>query len=320
MRWDDEVDVVCTGSGVGCLATALGVADLGGEVFVANPASSPSPHPRLGVDVDDVETNRYLAALSADLAPLNRPRWDVDVPIRVVRQLVPADVGLPVAPFVGARLRDWAARCLASPYGYLSTRVFDGRAETLHTSDGESLEIAELGSMWPDCDDLGRSVTEWLAEQVDQRRIEQQPGCSLRRLVFEEGRAVGAVFATPEGTVAIRARLGVIVATGGPQPSPLPTPRPGPPTPLPTPRPTPPPTPRPEMRVCMVSHTASRFGRIELLTSEPPDLTPSPKYRPKCRPRQRPEYRRLHANLHEAQTHSYPWRCGKGHRYPPFGQ
>lgn len=297
--WDEEVDVVCTGSGVACLATAIGVADLGAEVFVANPASRPSPHPRLGVDVQDFETNEYLAALSSDLAPLNRSRWDVDVPIRVVHQLVPADAGRPVAPFVGARLRDWVARCLASPYGYLYTRVFGGRAETLHTSDGESLEITELGSMTPDRDDVGRSVTEWLTAQVNERPIEPHPGCSLQRIVFEEGDAVGATFTTPEGPVAIRARLGVMVATGGPlltaavRQQLL--------------------TGEAEVRVCLVSHTASRFGRIELLTSEPVagGVIPSG-----CRSK----YRRLHANLRETQTHSYPWRCGKGHGYPPFGE
>jgi hypothetical protein len=297
--WDDEVDVVCTGSGVGCLATAIAVADLGGEAFVANPASRPSPHPRLGVDVEDFETNEYLAALSSDLAPVNRSRWDVDVPIRVVHQLVPADAGRQVAPFVGARLRDWAARCLASPYGYLYTRVFDGQAETLHTSDGESLEIAELGSMTPDRDDVGRSVTEWLTAQVNERRIEAHSGCSLQRIVFEEGAAVGALFTTPDGPVAIRARLGVMVATGGP--------------PLTTAVRQQLQTGEAEVRVCLVSHTASRFGRIELLTSEPVagGVMPSA-----CRPK----YRRLHANLHETQTHSYPWCCGKGDGYPPFGE
>jgi hypothetical protein len=297
--WDEEVDVVCTGSGVACLATAIGVADLGGQVFVANSPSSPSPHPRLGVDLQDFETNQYLAALSSDLAPLNRSRWDVDVPIRAVHQLVRVDAGRPVAPFVGARLRDWAARCLASPYGCLYTRVFGGQAETLHTSDGESLEIAELGAMTPDRDDVGGSVTDWLTAQAEDRRIDAHPRCSLRRIVFEEGDPVGAVFATPEGTVAIRARLGVMVATGGPS--------------LAAAVHQQLPTREPQLRVCVVSHTASRFGRIELLTSEPVDdgVIPSG-----CRPKNR----RLHANLHQTQSHSNAWRCGKGNGYPPFGE
>jgi hypothetical protein len=297
--WDKEVDVVCTSAGVACLARAIGVADQGGEVIVANTAGRPSPHPRFGVDVQDFQTNEYLAALSSDLAPLNRSRWDVDVPIRVVHQLVPADTRRPVAPFVGARLRDWAARCLASPYGYLYTRVFDGQAETLHTSDGESLEIAELGSMTPDRDDVGRSVTEWLTAQVNERPIEAHPGWSLQRIVFEEGDAVGAVFTTPDGPAAIRARLGVMVATGGPLLTTAVRQRLL--------------TGEAEVRVCLVSHTASRFGRIELLTSEP---VAGGVIASACRPK----YRRLHANLHETQTHSYPWCCGKGHGYPPFGE
>lgn len=297
--WDDEVDVVCTGSGIACLATAVGVADRGGSVFVANAASGPSPHPRLGVDVHDHETQEYLAAVSSDLAPLNRSRWDIDVPIRVVRQLVPVDAGRTIAPFVGARLRDWAARCLASPYGYLFTRVFDGQVETLHTSDGESLEIAELGSMTPDRNDVGRSVTQWLTAQVNDRQIEANRGCSLQRIFFDEGTAVGASFMTPDGPVAIRALVGVMVATSDPQLTTAGRQRLL--------------TDEADVRVCLVSHTASRFGRVELLTSEPVagGVVPSA-----CRPKRH----RLHANLHETQTHSHAWRCGKGDGYPAFGE
>ena len=297
MKWDEEVDVVCTGAGVACIATAIGVVDLGGEVFVANATGSPSPHPGLGVDVEDAETNEYLAALSSDLAPVNRSRWDVDVPVRAVHQLVPVDAGRTVAPFIGSRLRDWAARCLASPYGYLYTRVFDGQADTLHTSAGESLEVLEIGSMTPDADDVAGSVTDWLTAQAADRRLETHSASSLARIVFEEGEPVGAVFTTPEGPVAIRTRLGVIVASGGPQVTVA---------------------ARQELpfgdvaaRVCLVSQRASRFGRVELLTAEPVagGVAPSP-----CRPANR----RLSANLHETQTHSHVWRCGKGDGYPPY--
>jgi hypothetical protein len=299
VKWDEEVDVVCTGSGVACVATAIGVVDLGGEVFVANATCSPSPHPRLGVDVEDAETNEYLAALSADLAPLNRSRWDVDVPIRMVHQLVPVDAGRTVAPFIGSRLRDWAARCIASPYGYLYTRVFDGQADTLHTSAGESLEVREIGSMTPDANDVPRSVTDWLTAQAGDRRLETHSASSLQRIVFEEGDPVGAVFTTPDGPVAIRTRLGVIVASGGPQVTAA---------------------VRQQLligdaavRVCLVSQRASRFGRVELLTSEAVAGGVAPTA---CRPKNR----RLQANLRQTQTHSHAWRCGKGDGYPPFGE
>src|SRR5215207_2059514 len=170
--WDEEVDVVCTGYGAAGLARAISVVDAGGEVFVAGSrddvCSSATPvavrsrvhrlHSWLDVDVADSETNEYFAALSSDLGPLSPSAWDLEVPIRVVHQPVPVDSGRTVAPFVGARLRDWAARCLASPYGYLYTRLSDWQSTTMHTSDGEAIEVAEIGSMTPDPDNVGGSV------------------------------------------------------------------------------------------------------------------------------------------------------------------
>ena len=301
MNWDHEVDMVCTDSGVAGLATAISAVDLGGEVFVANSSGGDTlgetgiavsshadgPVPWLGGDTWDSETNAYIAALSSDLGPFRRSAADVDVPICVVHEL-PVESGRLVAPFIGSRLREWAARCLASPYGYLHTRVSDWRTTTLHTTDGESIEVAEIGSMTPDPDNVGGSVLDWLTAQACDRRIEIQPNCSLQRIVFEDGDAIGAVFATPHGNLAIRVRHGVMVATGGPLVN----------------------SAAPHqlsagdtaLRVCLVSRYASRFGRVELLTSEPPDHYASST----CR-----QHRRLRVNLHETHDHSHPWRCGR---------
>src|SRR6478609_8429699 len=162
--WDEEVDVVCTGSGIAGLAHAVTVSALGGEVFVAGGRGGVEPGGSavavrsrvdrllwLEVDVPDPETNEYFAALSSDLGPLTRSGRDVDdVPIRVVDHAEPVDPRGAVAPFVGARLRDWAARCLVSPYGYLYTRVSDWQSTKLRTVEGDSLEVAEIGSITPD--------------------------------------------------------------------------------------------------------------------------------------------------------------------------
>jgi hypothetical protein len=311
MKWDEELDVVCAGSGVAGLASAISVADSGGDVLVVDsfgdPASTESPapfrarvdrpHPWFGVEVGDSETNEYFAALSADLGPLSRSTWDVDVPIRVVHQPVSVGSSRTVAPFVGARLRDWTARCLASPYGYLHTRVCDGQSTTLHTADGEAIEVAEIGSMTPDPGNIGGSVFDWLTVQARDRRIEVYPG-TLQQLVFDEGAVVGAVFTTRDGPLAIRARHGVTVATGGPQIN----------------------TGASHqlsagdtaLRVCLVGQTASRFGRVELLTSEPLAQCATST----CRP----VNRQLPVRVHETQTPSHAWRCGKVHGYPSLGQ
>jgi FAD binding domain len=313
VKWDDEVDVVCTGSGVAGLASAISAADVGGQVFVANSSGDTGAcdtrvavrsrvdrlYPWSGVDVGDLETNEYFAALSSDLGPLSRSDWDADVPIRVVHQRVPVESGRTVAPFIGARLRDWAARCLTSPSGFLYTRVSDGPCTTLHTSDGESVEVAEIGLMTPDPDDVGGSVFDWLAAQARMRRIDVHPRSALQRIVFEEGDPVGAVFTTSDGPLAIRARHGVIVSTGGPQVTSA---------------------ARQQLvagdaalRVCLVGRTASRFGRVELLTTEPLVDEPPPSA---CRPTNR----QLHANLHETHTPLQTLRCGKVHGYPSPGQ
>ncbi len=310
MIWDEEVDVVCTGSGVAGLAGAISAVDFGGEVYVADSscdrADEPAPirarvdrlHPWLGIDVSDAETNDYLAALSSDLGPLSRSRWDVNVPIRVVHQAVPVDTGRFVAPFVGARLRDWAARCLASPYGFVYTRVFGWQQTTLQSADGEAIEVAEIGSMSPDPENVSASVYEWLTTQAHDRRIAVHRDNSLQRIVFEDGAVLGAVFTTPDGPRAIRARHGVNVSTGGPQISTAAQYQ------LPAGETT--------LRVCLVGQAASRFGRVELLTSEP--------FRQPATPSCQAVSRQLHVSLHETHAHSRTWRCGKVDGYPPPGK
>jgi hypothetical protein len=312
VKWDEEVDMVCTSSGAAGLASAISVVDLGGEVFVANSSGDDSPsdthvltrpsadrlHRWPGIDIGDSETNEYLAALSSDLGPLRRSAWDVDVPIRVVHEPAPVQSGRTVAPFVGSRLRDWAARCLASPYGYLYTRVSNWQSTTLQTPDGDAIEVAEIGSITPDPGNIGGSVLDWLTVQAHDRRIAVHQNCSLKRIVFEDGDVVGAEFATSEGTLAVRARHGVTVANGGPQVTArAPYQLPG---------------SDGALRVCLVGQHASRFGRVELLTTErlaPSDAT-------SCRPLNR----QLHLNMHETHAPLHPWRCGKVHGYPPFGQ
>jgi hypothetical protein len=310
VKWDAEVDVVSTGSGIAGLAHAVAVVDMGGEVFVADSRGDIGPGGTsvavrsrvdqlhwLQVDVSDPETNEYFAAMSSDLGPLARSAPDSDVPIRLVDHVEPADPRDAVPPFIGARLRDWAARCLVSPSGYLYTRLSDWRSTTLRTVDGDSLEIAEIGSITPDPANFGGSVLDWLTEQAEDRCIDVHQATSLQRIVFEEGDVVGAVFTTPDGPLALRARHGVIVASGGPQAAmavgqSLPA--------------------SGSLRVCLVGKAASRFGRVELLTSEP---LPRPAAS-NCRAANR----QLHASLHDTHSYLHTWCCGKGNGNPASGQ
>jgi hypothetical protein len=311
MQWDEEVDVVSTGAGIAGLAHAVAVVDAGGEVFVADSRGEVEPGgasvavrsrvDRLHwfeVDVRDPETSEYLAALSSDLGPLTRTARDADLPIRVLEHAERPDARGVVAPFVGARLRDWAARCLVSSYGYVYTSVSDFRSAPLRTADGDSFQIAEVGSITHDPANVGGSVLDWLSAQARDHHIDVCQNTSLDRIVFEEGDVVGAVFTTPDGPLAVRARHGVTVASGGPQVK----------------------IPAAQhltagdapLRLCLVGQTASRFGRVELLSSEPPARAAASD----CRR----SNRRLHANLHETHSHLQTWRCGKVDGYPPPGQ
>lgn len=319
MLWDIEADMVCTGSGAAGLASAIAGADLGGDVFVAAaPPGEPIHHagdgptddiavpvrahadrlhPWLDADVSDFETAEYLAALSSDLGPLALGVDDADLPISVVRD-APVEPGLKVAPFYGARLREWAARCLASPYGFLHTRLSDWWTTTLHTIDGETIEVAEIGSMTIDSDNAGEALFQWLADQAHDRGIDIRPNCALQRIVFEEGEAVGAVFTTPEGPLAVRARYGVTVASSARVDSPPPHQEAS--------------AGGGSWRVCLVSRQASRFGRVELLTSQAvePDAPPT------CGQ----GARQLHVKLRETQGESPSWRCAWGQGYPLLDQ
>lgn len=311
MNWDEEVDVICTGAGVAALAHAVAVVDMGGDVFVAGSRDEDGPGGAavavrsrvdrlhwLDIHTSDPDTNDYFASLSSDLGPLTRSARDADVPIRVVDHAEPVDPRGVVMPFVGARLRDWAARCLVSPYGYLYTRVADWQSTTLRTVDGDSIEVAEIGSFTPDPANVGGSIVDWLTAQAADRDIDIHHGTSLERMVFEEGAVVGAEFMTADGPLAVRARHGVTVAGGGPSAA------------LATGQALP--TDDTALRLCLVGQTASRFGRVELLTSQP--FTKS--VASNCRSMTR----RLFVNMHETHSHLQAWRCGKVDGYPSPGK
>lgn len=255
--WDDEVDVVCTDSGMAGLATAISAVDEDGEVFVAETESGRSSPPmsqRLGwfAMCGDAATDEYLGELTADLDLASLTQHDADMPVRLGGQPVPPR-RRPIPTFEGRRLREWAARCIPSPTGYLYTQVTDWTSTTTDFGDGELLTIAEIGETTPDPERPIESVRDWLVAEARARYVNPHPVASFDGLVFEEGKVCGAKFSTEYGFRMIRARHGVLICRNRtdadhvldrlvPGDAPL--------------------------RVALVGKEASRFGRVELLTSD----------------------------------------------------
>jgi hypothetical protein len=312
MKWDEEVDVICTGPGVGFLASAIAAVDAGLKVFVAGCGGDSSScaaavtvapgaerlRRGFGVGVQDAETNAYFEQMSADLRPL-QGRRDVDVPVRVVLGSPPAGIGR-TEPFVGSRLRDWAARCLSSPYGVLFSRAARPQMTKMRTTKGEWIEVSVVGSFEHEAGAVpGSALSDWLSAQARSRQIEVCPTSALQRIVFNDGQPVGAVVATAEGRHAVRARRWVSVAIGG---APVVASaaigaRSAPQT----------------TQVCIVGQTASRFGRVELLTTEMPPAAAASSCRPMTR--------RLHVDMHATRTeHLRVPGCREPHGYPPAGK
>lgn len=254
--WDDEVDVVCCGSGFGALAAAVAAADAGLDVQIVQPGGSrsvpPGPEtPWLGAGIEDAETRDYLDALAADLTPADDAEYDTAPTVRTVSEWTPVSGRGRIAPFYGARLQDWAQRCLTSPYGVLYTRLADRGTTSMASDTGEEIQVKMLGALASETAAGTAAVLgDWLSAQVHDRQIPTLDNATLRRLVFEEGDVLGAVIDTADGPLALRARHGVALST--------------------EPRDTGSATgqlsePGKPLQVGLVGYGASRFGRVELL-------------------------------------------------------
>lgn len=244
VHWDDEVDVLCVGSGPGVLAHAVFAADLGDDVLLVDAAAM--------ADVSDVETLAYLASMTDDLGLID-PGAD-DLELAVIRaEPVPArtDPRAPIEPFIGPRLRDFAARCVASPFGVLYTEVPDAGRIAMRTEAGDSVQAASIGAFRAAGDRPAAALAAWLDEQAHHRDVGRAAESVVRRLIFDEGRVAGAELAAPSGTTLVRAVSGVALSTrSAPDAGQWPV------------------QPEPGDRaadVAILACTAGRFGRVVLL-------------------------------------------------------
>jgi hypothetical protein len=309
--WDAEVDLVCIGAGIGGMGTAIATVEEGGDVIVADTSrdlgedgSSLATRRRVGTHLGwlqheavDVDTDDYLAAVAEGLDPMQRRADASHVPTRIASEWT-ADERV-VEPFVGAEIRAWDAQCLASPFGMLYSSVSGWHTTKMRSADGQSIEVLPIGEMdWHD--GLGeRDLVDWMAAKARDRDVEILASTRLQRLVFEDGLIVGVVLDTPDGPFAVRARSGVTLSPRDQEPASsgrLSGSSHG-----------------ERKQVSLVGRTASRFGRVELVTIAAPTAVT----RPVCAV----PGRQLRGNLRESRpVPSDTWRCGKVHGHPTFGE
>lgn len=273
--WDIEVDIACVGAGIGSVASAIVAVDMGATALVATPVGATADAPssvavqqRVGgflrswnrTDLD-APTAHYLSAHSEDLDP--RARLDDAVPtVRAVQAMSAAGR---VAPFVGANVRAWNAQCLASPYGLLHSSLSGWRTTSMRGSDGQAVEVHALGSVGTAALAAAGGLTDWVFGRAVQRGIDVREASPLDRIVFDDGRVVGVVLATPEGPLAVRVRHGVSIAGSAPtRTRDLPLVQAG----------------GEDLQVCLVGQAASRFLRVELIDT----VTAREPVRPMCTP------------------------------------
>jgi hypothetical protein len=241
-QWDDVVDVICAGAGLGALAHAIWCTDLDLDVEIADS--------ELSSDAIDPDTATYLQSMTEDLGPA----VDRDLRLAVAHAkpvVVSNDRKATIEPFFGSRLRDFSARCVASPFGVVFSQVPDGM--TAMHSAGETIRVAVLGEFHPETDCPGGELAEWLHDQAHERGLLDDTGTALRRLIFEYGRVAGAELSTPSGSRLVRAAVGVALSVG--------------PVPDKDDWPVQKKLSSGTAQVAVVSRTASRFGLVELLHS-----------------------------------------------------
>jgi hypothetical protein len=241
-QWDDVVDVICVGAGLGALAHAIWCRDLDYDVEFADAELSSEP--------SDPETAAYLQSMTDDL---DLP-GDRNVELAVVHAkpvVVSDDRRATIEPFFGSRLRDFSARCVASPFGVIYSQIPDDM--TALRSGGETIRAAVLGDYRPETDRPGLELAEWLRAQANERGLFDYAGTALHRLIVEGGRVAGAELSTPEGMRLVRATVGVALSLG--------------PMPDSADWPVQSELPSGTAQVAVVSRIASRFGLVELLYS-----------------------------------------------------
>jgi 3-oxosteroid 1-dehydrogenase len=256
-KWDQTVDVVCVGSGIGGLTAAIVAHDAGCKVLVVEKAPKlggvsaysggelfvPNHHLMAASSIEDSreEGKRYLDFLAAgyadpklqaqllDIGPIATKylaekagvRWKIikdfpDYHYPKAPGTLRAGRYLEVELFTGAELGDWQKKTYLSPHmpnGITHDELFawGGFVNVM------KWDFALMGKRFKqDMRGFGPGMMAYFvkATLVD-RKIPAMLESPVRALVVEEGRVVGVRIERGGKDVFVRAKKGVVLATGG---------------------------------------------------------------------------------------------------------
>lgn len=245
MPWDSEVDVVVLGSGGAGLTAALTAAaagvtvevfekapTVGGTTAVSGgvvwiPAHNRSPDGELtptdalrylraqslgSMDDELVETFVHTGPAMLDFIEGHSGlRFEIATGFPDYRPELPGGQpaggrSLSAAPFDLAQLGDWATRITAFPADW-SNVGFDAETRArLHAAIDEATSHLCVA---------GTALIAGLLKGLLDAGVVPHTNARAEQLIAEDGEITGVRIALPEGTISVRARHGVVLATGG---------------------------------------------------------------------------------------------------------
>jgi hypothetical protein len=231
-EWDETVDVLCVGTGPGVLSYGLRCAAADLDVLIVESEGL------------DPQTAHWLSEMISDLGGVAPT---AHLPLIHAERIPSERINdrTKLEPFVGEELRRWSADCLASAFGVAFTEVPD--FDRMRTTDGQAITAGVVGSYHFADRPPGGALWHWLREQAEE--LFGPAGDQLDGLVTEDGRIAGVILRTDGGPRRIAATKGMAVAVGS----------------VPANWPEQPELDGMTVEVAVVSRTAGRFARVELL-------------------------------------------------------
>ncbi|MDB6060371.1 MAG: hypothetical protein JWM78_474 [Verrucomicrobiaceae bacterium] len=122
---------------------------------------------------------------------------------------------LEVEPFAAAQLGEWADRSIITSYGNGYAYVMTNEVTAMLGGTGPSVFECLENHLAKDERCAGAGLVAAMLQAALQRGVEVWTHSGATKLISDETGVIGAIVATPQGDKRVRARKGVILATGG---------------------------------------------------------------------------------------------------------